>query len=565
MSTPDSESSLRFRGRSPTELAFGTSGLRGLVTDITDLEAYVNTRGFLRYVRERELAQAGSNVAVGGDLRPSTDSPERSILRAVLKAITDEGFVPRWCGRLPTPALSYYGFEQRWPAVMVTGSHIPFDRNGIKFNLPAGEVLKSDEAPILAAVRAARVTAYGEPSASSPFDDAGMFRARSALELSEEPAAREQYVQRLLGFFPERPLDGLRLVLYEHSAVGRELVGQVLEMLGASVYRRGRTEGFVAIDTEAIDAQRLLECQRLADGARAEHGEIDAIVSTDGDSDRPLLLGIGADGQVEFFGGDVVGMVVAAALGAEAVAVPVSATDAIEQYFEPRGVSVVRTRIGSPFVIAAMRELKAERVVGWEANGGFLVGSTIHRQGRELRPLPTRDALLPLVTVLAEARRRRVPLRVLFAELPRRFGNAGLIDVAEGARQLLERAYTPREPKLVEARFGSAGTECQGVSAARAAELAPLLQEITTNLSRHFTRELGFGAVTKLNFLDGIRVTFENGDIAHVRASGNAPQLRMYSVAGSAERAQRVVDMALAPDGLLTRLLAAAKARADGG
>ena len=38
-----------FRGRAPKSLAFGTSGLRGLVTDITDLEAYINTRGFLDY------------------------------------------------------------------------------------------------------------------------------------------------------------------------------------------------------------------------------------------------------------------------------------------------------------------------------------------------------------------------------------------------------------------------------------------------------------------------------------------------------------------------------------
>ncbi len=39
-----------FRGRAPAALAFGTSGLRGLVTDITDVEAYINTRGFLDYV-----------------------------------------------------------------------------------------------------------------------------------------------------------------------------------------------------------------------------------------------------------------------------------------------------------------------------------------------------------------------------------------------------------------------------------------------------------------------------------------------------------------------------------
>jgi phosphomannomutase len=33
---------------------------------------------------------------------------------------------------------------------MVTGSHIPDDRNGIKFNLPTGEILKRDEEGIRA-------------------------------------------------------------------------------------------------------------------------------------------------------------------------------------------------------------------------------------------------------------------------------------------------------------------------------------------------------------------------------------------------------------------------------
>ncbi len=42
----------RFRGHHPRPLAFGTSGLRGLVADITDLEAYINTRGFLDYLFE---------------------------------------------------------------------------------------------------------------------------------------------------------------------------------------------------------------------------------------------------------------------------------------------------------------------------------------------------------------------------------------------------------------------------------------------------------------------------------------------------------------------------------
>ena len=61
--------------------------------------------------------------------------------------------------------------------------------------------------------------------------------------------------------------------------------------------------------------------QKLADQAWKEHGKIDAVVSTDGDSDRPLILGVDADGKgcrVRFFGGDLVGMVVAEYLGADA-------------------------------------------------------------------------------------------------------------------------------------------------------------------------------------------------------------------------------------------------------
>src|ERR1051326_9078949 len=67
-----------FRGRYPTPLAFGTSGLRGLVSDITDLEAYINTRGFLDYLGEIGV-QPGDPISIAGDLRPSTNGPDRSI------------------------------------------------------------------------------------------------------------------------------------------------------------------------------------------------------------------------------------------------------------------------------------------------------------------------------------------------------------------------------------------------------------------------------------------------------------------------------------------------------
>ena len=54
---------------------------------------------------------------------------------------------------------------------------------------------------------------------------------------------------------------------------------------------------------------------------------------------------------------------------------------------------------------------------------------------------------------------------------------------------------------------------------------------------------------------DGIRIHFDNGDVAHVRPSGNAPQLRIYAVAGTQERANEIVRLALSePDGILRNL-----------
>jgi mannose-6-phosphate isomerase len=51
-----------------------------------------------------------------------------------------------------------------------------------------------------------------------------------------------------------------------------------------------------------------------------------------------------------------------------------------------------------------------------------------------------------------------------------------------------------------------------------------------------------------------VRVGFANNDVAHVRPSGNAPEMRIYALADSPERAEQIAALAAADDGILRRM-----------
>src|SRR5918993_210024 len=131
----------------PLSLKFGTSGLRGLVTELNGLPAFAYTRAFAEMLKQDGSPTAAKGaVLVGRDLRDSSPS----IAQLCCAALKESGLVPVDCGALPTPALAYHGMRFGLPAIMVTGSHIPEDRNGLKFYRAQGEIDKKDEAGILA-------------------------------------------------------------------------------------------------------------------------------------------------------------------------------------------------------------------------------------------------------------------------------------------------------------------------------------------------------------------------------------------------------------------------------
>ncbi|HSH94827.1 MAG TPA: phosphomannomutase, partial [Roseimicrobium sp.] len=240
--------------------------------------------------------------------------------------------------------------------------------------------------------------------------------------------------------------------------------------------------------------------------------KFDAIVSADGDSDRPLV----SDETGKWLRGDVAGVLCARFLGADSVCTPVSCNTALELtgWFK----NIRRTRIGSPFVVAAMNAATragGRVVVGYEANGGFLLNSPVELGGRVLGPLPTRDAVIVILSVLLLAKARVCSVSSLAASLPPRFTSSGLLKnfATEKSRALLDRFTTGAE----------AGDRSE--------------------LERVFGAD--FGPVQAINRTDGIRVTFSSGEIVHLRPSGNAPEFRCYTEASDEQQAVAMTETAV--------------------
>ena len=99
---------------------FGTSGLRGLVTELTADLVRAHVQAFIR------TCPVGTGLFVGRDLRPSSPA----IAGMVVDAARATGLAVTDCGDIPTPALALAAMEARFAALHRSGLW-PTRRNSI--------------------------------------------------------------------------------------------------------------------------------------------------------------------------------------------------------------------------------------------------------------------------------------------------------------------------------------------------------------------------------------------------------------------------------------------------
>ncbi|MCU8021991.1 MULTISPECIES: phosphomannomutase [unclassified Shewanella] len=454
-------------------ITFGTSGARGLVSLFTKDVCAAFSIAFIAYMQRNF---SFTQVAIAIDNRPSSYAMGMSCAKALKQLNIDVVYY----GVVPTPALAYIAQEDAMPAIMVTGSHIPFDRNGLKFYRPDGEISKADEQLII--------------NAQVEFKTLDEFP-----ELITNNRAAVEYINRYTSLFPTSWLAGKIIGIYEHSSAGRDIYYRIFEALGAEVIRLERSDEFIPIDTEAVSEEDKQKAIKWS----AEYN-LDLVFSTDGDGDRPLV----SDENGNWLRGDILGLLSAEILNIEALAVPVSINTAVE--LSKKFKHVQRTKIGSPYVIAEFANLleKYNSVAGFEANGGFLLGSDVQLNGKLLKKLPTRDAILPAIMLLVAAGDRAIS--ALVSALPHRFTHSDRIQnfVSEKSQAIITQGKV--DPVSLLVKLGFENVE-----------------------------------ITNVDETDGLRITLADDRIVHLRPSGNAPELRCYAEAVSYTKANECVEKVL--------------------
>jgi len=157
------------------------------------------------------------------------------------------------------------------------------------------------------------------------------------------------------------------------------------------------------------------------------------------------------------------------------------------------------------------------------------------------------------------AKEQGVSLSELFEWLPKRFSRPALIRnfPRQVGQQIVDR-FTPPGGKVKQIEFAKDDTALLNAVGERLPDDARQVarsEEIWRDLGRYFSKDEGFGAITDLNYTDGVRVIFANGDVAHLRPSGNADEFRFYAVANTQGRADEISQRGIAePSGILRKM-----------
>ena len=385
----------------------------------------------------------------------------------------------------PTPAISWAVREKGAGAgIMITASHNPAEYNGFKIKEAFGGSARPATTKILEEIVAYNI-ANGRRVVERPFEEA---LAKGQIELFDPCIGYFRQIGRYVDL--ERiKKSGIKAVVDPMFGAGSGFIPRLLQ--GVDEIRNVENPLFGGQPPEPI-AEHLKELSTLV-----ASGKYDVGLALDGDADR-----IGAvDENGDFFSSHCIFTVILKHLieykGLQgAVVKTVSTTRMVDLLAEKYGLPLFETPIGFKHICELM--LAQDILMGGEESGGLGVKGHI----------PERDGILLGLLLLEAMAVSGKGLRRLLEETMDDIGHFFYrrIDrrIEDGAKEQLIARLKSQPPGIINGR-----------------------------------------QVAAVNFSDGFKFVFENGDWLLIRPSGTEPVLRLYSEAGSADEVDRLLRSAV--------------------
>ena len=204
-------------------------GIEGQHINLTESACKDIGRGFALWLLKKAGKKEGLRVAVGRDSRLSGET----LSGWLCEAMVAQGLEVTDFGMASTPAMFMSTVTEGYTfdgSVMITASHLPFNRNGFKFFTAEGGLEKADIKEILTYAAGNEVTGVAPGKLIS-----GAFMDTYAKILADK-------IRAATG--EEKPLEGFRIVVDAGNGAGGFYVDKVLKPLGAN------TEGSRYLDPD---------------------------------------------------------------------------------------------------------------------------------------------------------------------------------------------------------------------------------------------------------------------------------------------------------------------------
>ena len=202
--------------------------MEGIAGEEINLSTEVVTRiacGFVQFLVQSENRNSNSlSLAVGHDSRITGPS----LASAIIEALLQMGCRVLDFGLASTPAMfmSTLARETRVDgAIMLTASHLPFNRNGMKFFISKGGLEKENVTKALELAQKGEFPVAREPGSHQKFDFMPVYAA----------TIRETICKGVQAGDYDHPLAGLHIIVDAGNGAGGFYAGQVLKPLGADI------------------------------------------------------------------------------------------------------------------------------------------------------------------------------------------------------------------------------------------------------------------------------------------------------------------------------------------